>query len=165
MSLIEVLAAVALLGLIYTALAGKATQGVMAEGDSRRRLEAELVADRVLAEMETQMSLGSTEPVGTREEEDGLFRVTIEVVPWTPPLPEDTTPARGGADGAATNRTAGPDLLTGTRNGDALLHQVTVRVAWSDGIGERSIERTTFALDYDLLGAFAAPPEDQETGS
>ena len=44
-TLIEVLAAVALLGILYAVLARVAIEGLRAEGDSERRLEASLLAD------------------------------------------------------------------------------------------------------------------------
>ena len=60
LTLLEVMAAVALLVIVYTFLAKAATQGVRSEADSRRRMEASLLADATLAEIETRLALGET---------------------------------------------------------------------------------------------------------
>lgn len=157
-TLIEVLAAVALLGLLYTALATKATQGVMSEADSLRRFQASLLADEKLAEIETLAAMDQTPELGRREEEspDGIFQVTVEVSEWSvpvPPPPADATTAPG------PQPTAPSVLGEGSQDPGAVL-QALVRVSWDEGAWERSIERVTFLLDQARIRALA--PESPE---
>ena len=150
LTLLEVLAAVALLGLVYTALATKATQGVMSESDSLRRFHASLLADEALAEIETIAASRQTPELGHREEEseDGIFQVITEVSEWTVPLP----PA---PEGQERPDSSAESVLGGGRGSGGVLLQALVRVTWSNGIGTRSIERVTFVLDQDRLTALA----------
>jgi prepilin-type N-terminal cleavage/methylation domain-containing protein len=48
-TLLEVLAAVAILSIWFIVIAGTSVQGLRAEGESRRRLEAGQMADRILS--------------------------------------------------------------------------------------------------------------------
>ena len=57
-TLLEVLAAVAILGILYVVLADVAMQGLLSEGRSRRRLEASLLADQALSDIEIEMASG-----------------------------------------------------------------------------------------------------------
>jgi len=157
LTLLEVMAAVALMGLVYTALASKATQGVMSESDSLRRFQASLIADEKLAGIETAAAQQQAPELGTIEEEteDGLFVVSLEVEPWSLPALED----------AETDRkppSVAEDILgDGDQDPGALL-EVRVRIAWDSGRGERSIERSTFVLDYARLRELG--PADQAQG-
>ncbi len=54
-TLLEVLAAVAILGIVYVVLADVAMQGLFAEGRAKRRLEASLKADLHLSELEVEI--------------------------------------------------------------------------------------------------------------
>ena len=85
LTLLEVMAAVALLGILYTFLAKAATQGVRSEADSRRRMEASLLADATLAEIETLLAVGETLQLERTEIEEEEFRVSVEVMPFELP--------------------------------------------------------------------------------
>jgi len=149
LTLLEVMAAVALLGIVYTFLAKAATQGVRSEADSRRRMEASLLADATLAEIETRLALGETLQLERTEEENEEFRISVEVTPFelaaelagklTGTAPE--VPIAFGAAGAKA---------------PSLVQRVEVRVVWDDGIFERSAERVTFALDTQAAQALAS---------
>jgi prepilin-type N-terminal cleavage/methylation domain-containing protein len=65
-TLFEVMAAVLVLGMLYAVLANAAMQGLQSEGETRRRLQASLIADRALAEIETQLALGVILPLASR---------------------------------------------------------------------------------------------------
>ena len=146
LTLLEVMAAVALLGIVYTFLAKAATQGVRSEADSRRRMEASLLADATLAEIETRLALGETLQLERTEEENEEFRISVEVTPFelaaelagklTGTAPE--VPIAFGAAGAKA---------------PSLVQRVEVRVVWDDGIFERSAERVTFAFDTEAVQA------------
>jgi prepilin-type N-terminal cleavage/methylation domain-containing protein len=161
LTLIEVLAAVALLGLVYTALASRATQGVMSENDSLRRFHASLLADQALAAIETTAAMQETPELGNREEEseDGIYRVRVEVSSWDVPLPPEP---KGSPDPKPK-----PDNILGGSGPDAgAVLQVSVRVTWDDLFGERSVERMTFVLDHERIRELApdeaGAEEDEE---
>jgi prepilin-type N-terminal cleavage/methylation domain-containing protein len=73
-TLLEVMAAVALLGILYTVLARVAIEGLRAEGESKRRLEASLLADARLEEtFNTLEGSVAMPPVGHSEATEGDF--------------------------------------------------------------------------------------------
>ena len=142
LTLLEVMAAVALLGIVFTFLAKAATQGIRSEADSRRRMEASLLADATLAEIETRLAAGETLQLELteNEDEDKGFRVSVEVTPFDLAAElagklAGTAPGVPNAFGAAS------------AEAPSLVQRVEVRVVWDDGIFERSAERVTFAFD------------------
>ena len=149
LTLLEVMAAVALLGILYTFLAKAAAQGVRSEADSRRRMEASLLADATLAEIETRLATGEALQLERTETENEEFRVSVEVTPFE--LPAEL------AGGLAET---GPGTPSAPGAGDAgaasLLQRVEIRVVWDDGIFERSAERLTFAFDTQEAQALMA---------
>lgn len=143
MSLLEVLAAVALLGIVFTALSRSTALGVLTEGESRQLLEASLLADSELARIELALRAGELpEPGEFALEEDG-FVVSVEEFAWSPPdwLVEER--ALRAPEDAAVSEVFG----NGTDASPGMLREIQVRVSWSDGIRDRSVERVTFALD------------------
>lgn len=151
-TLLEVMAAVAILGLVYTVLATAATQGVRSEGESRRRMEASLLADATLAEIETQLASGVSPDTGVTDEEVEEFRVVVEVTPFRwPPGFEDLQPEA---------ETGAADVLGDAALGlPSLVQRIDVRVVWSDGLLERSVERTTVGLRLDVAEGLVGSPE------
>lgn len=140
-TLFEVMAAVIVLGLLYSLLASSAIGGLRAEGTSRRRLEASLLADQGLYELEGQILLGSLPEIGSSEEELDEYFVTVNVQPFdpTPFLPQETEERD-----APTTRS----LLDPPANADeSLLRILEVVVSWSEGLDEYRVVRTTFAYD------------------
>jgi prepilin-type N-terminal cleavage/methylation domain-containing protein len=155
LTLLEVMAAVALLGILYTFLAKAAAQGVRSEADSRRRMEASLLADETLAEIETRLATGEALRLERTETESEGFRVSVEVTPFELP------PGLAGALGEMDPST--PSVFgAGPAGAPSLLQRVEVRVVWDDGIFERSAERLTFAFDTQeaeaLMGGLETPP-------
>jgi type II secretory pathway pseudopilin PulG len=149
LTLLEVLAAVAVLALVYTVLAGSAMLGLRAEGESRRRLEASLLADEVLADLELALEQGAPPPPGRHEDELEGFAITTEVTPFDLPAkleyPElETRP---------------PSLFSGPGRA-SLLRRIDVAVSWQEGLEARAVVRTTFGLDREaaapLLEGLAA---------
>jgi prepilin-type N-terminal cleavage/methylation domain-containing protein len=149
-TLLEVLVAVAVLGIVYTLLAQIAAQGLRAEGESRRELRASLLADRTLFELESGAELGTVPPVGSQpeREEDG-FLVNVEVEPYPLDLPERSPRAR--QEQAGGSRTASL-LHAGPGNAAPALRRIDVRVSWSEGTSELEVRRTSFALDREAAG-------------
>lgn len=160
-TLFEVMAAVLVLGMLYAVLANAAMQGLQSEGETRRRLQASLIADRALAEIETQLSLGVIPRSGVEEEEQDPFLVRVTIEPFDPsvllPPPKDGEPEP---------RAATPDvptLLGPPTSADAgRLRRIDVLVVWSEAGEERRAGRTTFA--FDTTGLDQLFPPEAETG-
>ena len=83
-TLLEVMAAVLVLGMLYSVLATAAIQGLRSEGESKRRIEASLLADRWLSDLEIQLALGQVPEKGTQQEEVESYSVSTNVVPFDP---------------------------------------------------------------------------------
>jgi prepilin-type N-terminal cleavage/methylation domain-containing protein len=179
-TLLEVMAAFALLAIAYTTLAGAGAQGLQKEGEAARRLEASLLADRVLAGLELAFDQGAGPPLGEEQREEGLYAVTVRVAPWEPALPERDRPLalERGARGleqarrpgeAAIERDGdsalGPSLIAGTRGQPGPLRRVDVVVTWDEGWSEGRVVRTSFGLDGEAAaGALEALGAAAEVG-
>lgn len=148
-TLLEVLAAVALLAIWFIVIAGSAMQGLRAEGISRRRLEAAMIADREMARLEASALDGKIPPIANDVTPDGDYTITVGVAAFAAP---------GGAPAAAAG------LEDGGQGGDlqgllakemparvANLRTFDVRVAWQEGGAEQVVARTAFA--FDVAGA------------
>ncbi len=149
-TLLEVMAAVLVLGLLYTILASNAIQGLRSEGIDRRRAEASLLADRHLAEIEASFDAGVGLPPGLVEIDADPFAVTIEV------LPEDVLallPPALQQEVAARRDPAAASLLAVDRDGGRV-QRATVVVAWDEAGDEQRVERTTWGFDRSDLAAF-----------
>lgn len=140
-TLLEVLAAIALLGIVFTALSRSASMGVISEGRSRNLLEASVLADSQLAILELAIAAGEVPALGVEELEVDDFLVTIETLPFALPdaLEEErdaliSTPSTVFGDGSDTNAGA--------------VREIRLSIGWPDAPDERSIERVTYAVDY-----------------
>lgn len=180
-TLLEVLAAVAILAIAYSQLGASGIQGLQHEGEARRRIAASLLADALLVEIEAGIEGGLTPPVGEEENEVDGFRTSILVEPFTLDVPEEEGPGGkrigrqrsrlGGERAQQPAPTAGPSLL-GADAGPGVtspLRRIEVRVAWDEGFGERSTARVTYALDAEAasgtltaLGQAAAQQQQQQ---
>jgi prepilin-type N-terminal cleavage/methylation domain-containing protein len=164
-TLLEVLAAVAVIGVAFTSLAAWNIDGLRAESLARGRLEASIVADYVLAELEAELAAGVTPPVGRIEREQDGFAVALEVEPL--PLGLEPVPTTAGGPGTASTTPSGPTLLAapGSR-GDTPLRLVRITVAFGDPETGDRVVRETFAFDAasvsSLLAGLAEAPG--ETG-
>jgi prepilin-type N-terminal cleavage/methylation domain-containing protein len=156
-TLLEVLAAVAILGIWYMVAATIAMQGLRAEGQSQRQIRASLIADGVLADLESDFALASPPPAQDDETEQGDFTIRVEIKPYELTLPGT----------AQTKNAPTPALekLSGS-GGHSVLSQVRVEVRWADGVDEQSVIRETFGLDLGPAVAAlqaatpTAPPKD-----
>jgi len=159
-TLLEVLAAVAILGIAYIALGSSGIQGLQHEGEARRRLEASLLADSVLSEIEAGLEAGVAPPLGDDEREADDFTIAVEVAPFSVVVPEEQgkggkrlgdARSRLGGSGAQAQQPVipGPSLLGGDSGPGVVspLRRIDVQIIWNEGFGERSVSRTTFALD------------------
>lgn len=138
-TLLEVLAAVAFVGLVFTALSRSATVGIISEGDNRRRMEAASLADAEMIQIELDLRNTGVPEDGQTEREIDDFRVVTEVAPWTPP-PEL-------AAAIEENSPEGTRFFGGEQPQQrSMVQEIRVRVEWFDGVEDRSIERVTLAV-------------------
>jgi len=159
-TLLEVMAAVAVLGLVYSVLATAAIQGLRAEGDAGRRLRASLLADQRITDIEAQVALGQTPPIGETESEEDEFVVRTVVEPLDLDV-GDTKASKRAKDRLERAVGARPKAAkdeTGKSEGGTLLHpsgaskqpllrRIDLRVTWTEGDAEQSVRRTSFGLD------------------
>ncbi len=171
-TLLEVLAAVALLGIAYTVLGGAGIEGLQREGEAARRFEASLLADRVLADIENVFDQGSAPPLGEDEQDEGDFLISIRVAPFDAVIPEPDRPralergedrARRPGEARRDGPDLGPSLLAGAGGQPGPLRRVDIAVVWTEGWGERRVTRTTFGLDpeaaAEVVSALSAAAE------
>ena len=159
-TLLEVLGAVAVLGIWYFVLAALATDGLLKQGQNLRKLQAGIIADRVLAELEVS-SLGGSVPERMDETfegelpEDEIFTIRKQVHEFT----LDYRPANAPREelvlyGATPNeRLPLPNLLGQNIPGFAQhLYTMKVQVSWTEGfMAEESVHRTSYV--FDMLSA------------
>ncbi len=158
-TLIEVLGAVAILAILYTTLSTVAIRGLRSEGESRRMLEASLIADWELSEFELELQTGAAPEIGiTRSEEEDGFTVTWEVAPLQTEIFKialDEEQERDAANPAAQTAPV-PTGQVGAPGADApAFLQVELRVLWLEAGNERSVTRTIFAVDEDAAARLA----------
>lgn len=164
-TLLEVLGAVAILGIWYVILAGIAIQGLRTEGESERRIRASLLADEVMAELEAQTARGAVPQISSSEDEREEFIVRLNVENLDLPLAPAEDAAR---DPGETGPIEGSLFAPGP-DGTAPLRSMRVEVAWIEGASERSVARTTYAFDLEsvrslLEGLEGAEGNDTEEG-
>ena len=86
-TLLEVLAAVSLLIVLFIPLVRSAIDGLRSEGQSRRRMEASLLADNALAEIESGIAIGDVPGVGEEITEEREFLIFTAVTSFDLPFP------------------------------------------------------------------------------
>lgn len=165
-TLLEVMVAVAVLGIVMTLITRASVQGLQYAGDARERLAASLLADRLVADLEGEVAQGLVPRAGTQELEEEPFRATVTVSAFDPAavgldlLLDDDDGGRGTT----------PAVFRASRDGSPLL-TAQVRVAWSDGIHEQQVGRTTFLFvpealpELQQLSGGEAPGNGDDGGS
>ena len=159
-TLFEVLGAVAILAIVYTTLSGVAMQWLRSEGESRRILEASLIADLEVSEFELELDTGVAPELGITqsENEDGLT-LTWEVTPLETKIFKTAVEQEQerNAKNPATQSLPVPTAQTGAA--DTLTPpflRLELRVSWFEAGAERSVTRTLFAVDEDAASKLAA---------
>jgi len=158
--MLEVLGAAALLAFAYIALTRSEIEGLRSEQESNRRLQASLLVDERLADLELELAAGTAPALGEREEaleEEAPFRVRTSVSAFAPPPPREDVPLGGPREGSLAARRAeravdpdAPSLLSAPKPGSPdppPLRTIEIVVLWEEGVYEREVRRTTFALD------------------
>ena len=151
-TLLEVLAAVAILGIWFAVLANVAIQGLRSEGLNERRIRASLVADRVLTEIELNLDDGELPSEASDVREEDEFTIEVELLPF------------GGLELAETNEELTSLLESAGLGAD--LYTIELSVSWIEGATERSVHRTTYVWDsvplMEALEKSAPVPEEEE---
>lgn len=178
-TLLETMAAVAVLAIVYVTLARVGIVGLRTEGAADRRLRAALVADARLAEIEAQILAGQALPPGDVDEPAGEFALRVSVAPFelTLPAPPEAAAkrlrdAKGAADAARAAAGEAPkaSLFAPVAPGQPSPgRRIAVRVTWTEGAVEDSVVRETYALDLaaagPLLDALGEAAEAAKDGS
>ena len=157
-TLIEVMGAVLVLGLLFTWLASVAMIGLRSEGTDRRRADAELVADLELSTIEASVTAGQMPKDGRTERDEEPFRVLVEVAPADV---LGLLPASLAKDIAKTRDPRAPSVLHDER-GESRVRRVSVVVEWDEAGEPAQVERTTFAYDKSALAGYF--PTEQAAG-
>ena len=158
-TLFEVLGAVAILAILYTTLSTVAIRGLRSEGESRRMLEASLLADWVLSEFELDLETGRAPELGiTEAEEVEGFTVVWEVTPLETVIFESLSEQEQNAK--ASNPTGQIAPVPGAQAGETgadgpAFLQLVLTVSWLEAGNERSVKRTIFAVDEDSAAKLA----------
>lgn len=168
LTLLEVLAATMIFALVITTLIGTSSALVHRSGLAARRLEAALVADAVVADLEIQMRKGIAPVVEksewTTEDETYVVRVLNRTLAEALAAPTTTAeeeaaieagnapaPDAAGALGATSIGGAngiGPLLATQLPEVAKHLRQYDIEVVFVGSAGPESVTRTTFAFDW-----------------
>lgn len=163
LTLLEVLAATMIFALVMSVLIGTSTTAVHRAGVAARRLEANLLADAVVADLEIQMRKRVAPVVEktewTTEDEEYVIRLQNRSIQEALAAPAQTV-----ADEAAGLTNEAPSGPGATQIGGAAgigmllagelpevakhLHQYDIEIVWIGVDGPESLTRTTFAFDW-----------------
>ena len=154
-TLLEALGAVAVLGIWYFVLAAIATDGLLKEGQNLRRLRAGLIADRVLAELESGPLGGSIptlidEEVQPEEPGDEIYTIKKQVAAFSTYSAQGTDAKDEDAKEQIFDTSLPLDsLLEQNIPGFARhLYQINIAVSWTEGfMAEEFVHRTTYVFD------------------
>ena len=172
-TLIEVMAAVLILGLFVAVLSEMLVRARRFEGDTRQLAEAAAVADREIARIEETLLRGAAPALGKLESGDPPWRVTSVVSAF------DAALLGGGALGPEANATRGADggdaargswLASPQAQQNPPLLEIEVRVSWEGApadleTGEPlAISRRTFALNPAALESLPRESSEADDG-
>lgn len=149
-TLIEVMGAVLVLGLLFTWLASVAMVGLRSEGTDRRRADADLLADLELTMIEASVSAGQMPEDGRSERDEEPYRVLVEIAPIDVLT---LLPAALAKDLAQARDPRAPSVLHDER-GESRVRRVWVVVEWDEAGEPAQVERTTWAYDKAELAQF-----------
>jgi len=148
-TLLEVMAAVAVVAIVFSTLARVASEGLRSQGISKRRLEASLLVDSHLAEIEIQLASGIAPEIGESEIEEGPFLIIVRVTSFdiASAIPKS---GYGDVDPIIEATLAG--VL-----GDEVspVRAIEITVTWIEGLDEYSVIRNTFGIDPVVMEGLA----------
>jgi prepilin-type N-terminal cleavage/methylation domain-containing protein len=157
-TLLEVMASVAIIAIVFTTLAQVASHGLRSEGQSKRRLEASLIADTVLTAIETQLASGIAPEIGETESEEGLFRIltTVDAFDLASAIP---------LEGLGVDDPTSDPTLAGVLGDDVSpIREIRIAVRWDEGVDEFQVIRTTYGIDLTMLEGLGDPTNPGDDG-
>jgi prepilin-type N-terminal cleavage/methylation domain-containing protein len=171
-TLIEVMAAVLILGLFVTVLSEMLVRASRFEGDTRQLAEAAAVADREVAKLEESLLRGSAPAIGKTESREEPWLVTTEVTPFDATLLPGAAPAPSAQPQRAEGDAASPGswLASPSAQQNPPLLAVDVFVTWEDAAVDAEtgeplgIHRRTYALNPAALESLPGEGEDGGSG-
>ena len=140
LTLLEVLAATMIFAMVMTVLIGTSSTAVHNVGVSARRLEADLVADEILANLEIQMKLGTAPEVDENEFTRDQYAIRV----FRTDLLQDPGAADSGASESGIVSMLGVELPEVAKH----LKQYDIEVSWLEQNGPQRVTRTSFAFDW-----------------
>jgi Tfp pilus assembly protein PilV len=140
LTLLEVLAAAMIFAMVMTVLISTSSTAVHNVGVSARRLEANLVAEEILANLEIQMKQGIAPEVDENELTRDPYAITI----LRTDLFQGSENAASGGAGIDVASMLGAELPEVAKH----LKQYDIEVSWVEQNGPQRITRTTFAFDW-----------------
>jgi len=158
LTLLEVLAAFLIFSIVFTVLVGTSQTAVHSQGLALRRLEASLIADEVLADLEVQIQQRRTPMLGDDLARDP-FEVQITSSPFAAPAPnEGAAPAPAPDDALALAGAGGGAAMLAASFPEAApyLLRYDVVVRWQEAEGPQQVARTTFAFDWETASVALA---------
>ncbi len=142
LTLLEVLAATMIFAMVMTVLIGTSTTAVHHVGVSARRLEASLLADEILADLEIQMKRGIAPEVDEDESTRDPYAIRI--------FRTDLLPDPGAGD--PNDMATGVAAMLGAELPEVAKHlkQYDIEVSWFEQSGPQRVTRTSFAFDWQM---------------
>jgi hypothetical protein len=140
LTLLEVLAAAMIFAMVMTVLISTSSTAVHNVGVSARRLEANLVADEFLADLEIQMKQGIAPVIEENETTRDQYAIRVfrtEIVP-------DQAAADSGGTQLSVASMFGAKLPEVAKH----LKQYDIEVSWFEQNGPQRVTRTSFAFDW-----------------
>jgi type II secretory pathway pseudopilin PulG len=156
LTLLEVLAAFMIFSLVFTVLVGSSQSGVHSQGTSARKLAANEVADRVLADIEVAMAKHELPLIEENEYPLEEFTIRIEERGLFDEDPGGNDDAFAFADALAGGPSVAGLLDAELPNVAKHLRRYDIEVEWIEGAEAQILRRTTFAFDW--------PAAEIETG-
>jgi prepilin-type N-terminal cleavage/methylation domain-containing protein len=139
-TLLEVLAATTIFAMVMTVLISTSSTAVHHIGVSARRLEANLVADEILVDLELQMKLGIAPEVDESESTRDQYAIRV----LRTDLFQDPGPTDSVDTGSSIASMLGSELPEVAKH----LKQYDIEVSWFEQNGPQRVTRTTFAFDW-----------------
>lgn len=166
LTLLEVLAAAMIFAMVMTVLIGTSSTAVHNAGLAARRLEANIIADGIIADLEIQMSRRVAPTIEESDVERESYHVHLERSDFIPDA-QGRGSATAGLKGASTEIS----VLLASELPEVAKHlkRYDIEVSWIEGNGAQNVTRTTFAYDWEAaaieyaeLFQAAEPDEDGE---
>ncbi len=161
LTLLEVLAAFLIFSIVFTVLVGTSQTAVHSQGLALRRLEASLLADEVLADLEVQIQQQLT-PILADDIIRDPFEIEVTSGPFAAPAPTAgapataATPADGDALSLADAGSGAAMLAASFPEAAPFLLRYDVVVRWLEAEGPQEVGRTTFAFDWETASVALA---------